>query len=199
MKPFFTENVFKPTLWWLFCLNFPILASTQTKQVYKTAVIAFYNCENFYDTLNDPLSRDDEFTANGEKHYTANIYADKLEKIATVIARIGTDAKIKNPDGPAIMGLAEIENKNVLNDLITHPLLRNRNYNYVHFDSKDERGVDVALLYNPKYFKVEESKPLFVKMRGYYYTRDILWVKGRLDGEIIHIYVNHWPSRIGGE
>ena len=199
MKTIFPKNVIKPTFQFLFCLTIPILASTQTKQVYKTAVIAFYNCENFYDTLNDPLSRDDEFTAKGERHYRSNIYFDKLDKIATVISKIGTDASIKNPDGPAIMGLAEIENKNVLNDLIAHPLLRNRKYNFVHFDSKDERGVDVALLYNPKYFKVEACKPLFVKMRGYYYTRDILWVKGSLDGETIHIYVNHWPSRIGGQ
>ncbi len=181
-----------------FCLLFSIV-SAQKKQLYKTAVIAFYNCENFYDTLNDPLSRDDEFTPAGEKHYTSKIYSDKLEKIATVISRIGRDESFKNPDGPAIMGIAEIENKNVLNDLIEHPLLKNRNYNYVHFDSKDERGVDVALLYNPKYFKVEASKPLFVKMPGYYYTRDILWVKGSLEGETIHIYVNHWPSRIGGQ
>ena len=69
--------------------------------------------------------------------------------------------------------------------------------------AKDARGVDVGLLYNPKYFKVENSKPLFVKLPGgakeAYYTRDVLWVKGKLDGETVHVYVNHWPSRLGGE
>ena len=73
----------------------------------------------------------------------------------------------------------------------------------VWYDSKDFRGIDVGLLYNPKYFKVIESNKLFVQLpsgsKDAYYTRDILWVKGNLDGEIVHIYVNHWPSRSGGE
>ncbi len=172
---------------------------TQKKQLYKTAIIAFYNCENFYDTIDDPLSRDEEFTLAGEKHYTQKMYADKLDKIATVISKIGADGNAANPDGPSIIGLAEIENKTVLNDIINHPSLKKRNYQIIHYDSKDERGIDVALLYNPAYFTVESSKALFIKMRGYYYTRDILWVKGKLDGETINIYVNHWPARTDAE
>ena len=95
------------------------------------------------------------------------------------------------------------ENDTVLNELVHHKLIAKRNYKIVHYDSKDARGIDVALLYNPKYFTVEASDKLFVQLPGgskdAYYTRDVLWVKGKLDGETIHIYVNHWPSRVGGE
>ncbi|MBS1641291.1 MAG: endonuclease/exonuclease/phosphatase [Bacteroidetes bacterium] len=173
------------------------------KQNYKVAVIAFYNLENFYDTVHNPMVNDVEFTPQGAKNYNSKIYFTKIERLATVLSGIGTDAAPANPDGPALIGVAEIENDTVLNDLIHHPLLIKRNYKFVHYDSRDARGVDVALLYNPKYFKVEESKPLFVKLPGNskdaYYTRDVLWVKGKLDGETIHVYVNHWPSRLGGE
>jgi predicted extracellular nuclease len=107
------------------------------------------------------------------------------------------------PDGPAILGVAEIENDTVLNDLIKETQLKKRNYQFVHYDSKDARGVDVGLLYNPTYFSVIASDKLFVSLptgsKDAYYTRDILWVKGKLNGELIHLYVNHWPSRSGGE
>ena len=107
------------------------------------------------------------------------------------------------PDGPAILGVAEVENDTVLNDLVRHKLIEKRNYKIVHYDSRDFRGIDVGLLYNPKYFIVEASDKLFVQLPGgskdAYFTRDILWVKGKLGGETIHIYVNHWPSRSGGE
>ena len=87
--------------------------------------------------------------------------------------------------------------------LFSNKLIEKRNYKIVHYDSKDARGVDVGLLYNPKYFTVEASDKLFVQLPGgskdSYFTRDILWVKGKLDGETIHVYVNHWPSRVGGE
>jgi hypothetical protein len=170
---------------------------------YKAAVIAFYNCENFYDTLNDPKTNDEEFTPHGERNYNSKIYWNKVEKLATVVSQIGADASPKIADGPAILGVAEIENDNVLNDLTHHPLLKERNYKFVHYDSKDIRGVDVALIYNPKYFTITDSKALFVKLpsgsKDSYYTRDVLWVRGKLDGEIVNVYVNHWPSRLGGE
>ncbi len=170
----------------------------QTK--YKVAVVAFYNLENLYDTIDNPKVNDDEFTPKGERSYNSAIYWNKIGKLASVIAQLGSET---TPDGPAILGVAEIENDTVLNDLINHPLLKKRNYKYVHYDSRDIRGVDVAMLYNPKYFTPEESKALFVRLPGgskdSYFTRDILWVKGKLDGETIHVYVNHWPSRLGGE
>lgn len=176
------------------------LDAQEAKQQYKMAVIGFYNLENFYDTLNNPMVNDEEFTPAGAKNYNGTIYWDKVDKLATVISQMGAD---KNPDGAAILGVAEIENDTVLKDLVQHKLLEKRKYRIVHYDSRDIRGVDVGLLYNPKYFTVETSNKLFVQLPGgskdAYFTRDILWVKGRLDGETIHVYVNHWPSRSGGE
>ncbi len=175
-----------------------------TKQNYKLAVAAFYNLENLYDTIDDPNTSDEEFTPKGERNYNGNIYWNKIDKLASVLSKLGTDdPKYPCPDGPAFIGVAEIENDSVLKDLVNHPSLKARNYQIVHYDCKDRRGVDVAFLYNPKYFKVLDSKSLFVNLpqgaKDAYYTRDVLWVKGEFDGEVIHIYVNHWPSRLGGE
>ena len=170
------------------------------KRNYTPAVISFYNLENLYDTVDNTMTNDEEFLPGGPRNYNSTIYYDKLGKLATVISQIGAEI---NPDGPAILGVAEVENDTVLNDLVRHKLIEKRKYKIVHYDSKDIRGVDVGLLYNPKYFTVEASDKLYVQLPGgakdAYYTRDILWVKGKLDGETIHIYVNHWPSRSGGE
>ncbi len=170
------------------------------RQQYKTAIIAFYNLENFYDTINNPIVNDEEFLPGSEKQYNSKVYETKIDHLAAVISQIGTDV---NPDGPALLGVAEIENDTVLNDLIHNPLLKNKNYRFVHYDSRDLRGIDVALLYNPKYFVVDTSSKLFVQIPGNgkeaYFTRDVLWVKGKLNGETIHVFVNHWPSRLGGE
>jgi hypothetical protein len=183
-----------------------VQSNAQDKQKinYKVAIVAFYNLENFYDTINDPLVDDEEFLPTGARNYNSEIYLNKVGKLASVISKIGTDDdKIPCPDGPAFMGVAEVENDNVLNDLVNHPLIKDRNYKIVHYDCRDRRGVDVGFLYNPKYFVVEDSKSLFVDLphgsKDAYFTRDVLWVKGKLDGETIHIYVNHWPSRLGGE
>jgi len=166
-----------------------VSVAAQVKQKYKLIVVAFYNLENYYDTVHNPAVNDMEFTPEGEKHYTSKIYWSKTKKLASVISKIGTDEQPATKDGPAIIGVAEIENDTVLNDLVHQPLLASRNYHFVHYDSRDPRGIDVALLYNPAYFKVEESKPLMVKIPGRprFLTRDILWVKGKLDGETIHI------------
>lgn len=170
------------------------------KKEYKSAVIAFYNLENLYDTVNNSMTNDEEFLPQGDRNYGTAIYLNKLTKLSTVISQIGTEL---NPDGPALLGVAEVENDTVLNDLVKQPAIAKRNYKIVHYDSKDFRGVDVGLLYNPKYFVVEASDKLFVQLPGgskdAYFTRDILWVRGKLDGETVHIYVNHWPSRSGGE
>jgi len=163
-------------------------------------VIAFYNLENLYDTVNNPMVSDDEFTPKGDKQYTEEIYKDKLVKLATVLNDIGMDySKL----GPAIIGVAEIENDTVLYDLTRHFLLRNKKLKIIHFDSKDARGVDVALLYNPTLFIPYTAAALVVTLPGrskeFAHTRDILYVQGNLAGELVHIYVNHWPSRRGGE
>lgn len=181
----------------LLAVNISLLAQ---KKDYKAVVIAFYNLENLFDTLDNTLINDEEFLPSGPRNYNSEIYFDKLNKLATVISQLGTEM---TPDGPAILGVAEVENDTVLNDLVRHKLIEKRNYKIVHYDSRDFRGIDVGLLYNPKYFIVEASDKLFVQLPGgskdAYFTRDILWVKGKLGGETIHIYVNHWPSRSGGE
>jgi hypothetical protein len=173
---------------------------SQQKQQMKLAIVGFYNLENLYDTIDNPIVNDEEFLPNGPKSYNSAVYTDKLTKLATVISQMGIE---KNPDGPALLGVAEIENDTVLKDLANHALLKRNNFQFVHYDSKDARGVDVALFYNPKYFVPEQSDKLFVQLPGgskdAYFTRDILWVKGKLDGETIYVYVNHWPSRSGGE
>jgi hypothetical protein len=170
------------------------------KKEFKPVVIGFYNLENLFDTLDNPSINDEEFLPSGPKNYHSGIYFDKLGKLATVISQMGSEI---SPDGPVLLGVAEVENDTVLEDLAREPLISKRNYQVVHYDSRDARGIDVGLLYNPKYFKVDTSARLFVQLPGgskdAYYTRDILWVKGKLDGEDIHIYVNHWPSRSGGE
>jgi|SRR6185436_13060983 len=166
---------------------------------YKVGVIGFYNLENLFDTIDGPHN-DDEFTPAGSNHYTPEIYLDKLGKLSNVISQIGTDI---TPDGLSIMGCAEIENESVLQDLINTPKLRKRNYKIVHYDSPDLRGIDVGLIYNPKYFTVKSSEPLFVELKGDdgvspYYTRDVLFVHGIYDGEPLYVFVNHWPSRRAG-
>ncbi|MGB3006819.1 MAG: endonuclease/exonuclease/phosphatase [Chitinophagaceae bacterium] len=176
------------------------IAAFSQKKEFKPIVISFYNLENFYDTINNPIVNDEEFLPDGPRNYSTDIYLNKVNKLANVISQIGVEI---NPDGPAILGVAEIENDTVLNDLVHQKLIEKRNYKIVHYDSKDIRGVDVGLLYNPKYFTVEASDKLFVHLpsgsKDAYFTRDILWVKGKLDGETVHVYVNHWPSRSGGE
>lgn len=167
---------------------------------YQVALIGFYNLENLYDTINDPGKNDEEFLPTGSNHYTSQVYMDKLGKLSEVISQIGTDI---TPDGLALMGCAEIENDTVLNDLCRMPKLASRGYKNVHYNSPDVRGVDVALLYNPKYFTPGFSEPLFVPLvepDGMpRYTRDVLYVEGKMLGEPVYIFVNHWPSRRGGE
>ena len=177
-----------------------ILNTTFTQSSsYRTAIIAFYNLENLYDTINQKDVQDDEFTPTGSKNYTPKVYREKLHNLSKVISEIGIEVNI---DGPAILGVAEIENRSVLEDFSHQQSIINRNYQIAHYDSKDERGVDVALLYNPKYFRVIKSRTLYVNIGregGKESTRDILWVNGLLHGEEINVFVAHWPSRRGGE
>lgn len=170
------------------------------KSTYHPALIGFYNLENFYDTVNNPMVDDEEFLPNSERHYNTRIFLDKVSRLASVISQMGVEV---NPDGLAILGVAEIENDTVLNILVNHKDLKARGMKIVHYNSPDVRGVDVGLLYNPKYFTPLYSAPLFVKLPGgskdSYFTRDVLYVKGLMDGDTIHVMVNHWPSRSGGE
>jgi hypothetical protein len=171
----------------------------QGKPSYKIACIGFYNFENLFDTLDTPDKSDTEFTPNGEMHYNTFIYTDKLAKLSDVVSQMGD----KTPDGVSVLGIAEIENRSVLEDFVKQPKIANRNYKIVWFDSPDKRGIDVAFIYQSKYFKPESFKQLPVTGRlengDTLWTRDILLMSGLYDGEPMHFMVGHWPSRRGGE
>ncbi|MEL6655049.1 MAG: endonuclease/exonuclease/phosphatase family protein [Bacteroidota bacterium] len=171
------------------------------EQSYKVGLIGFYNLENLFDTIDTPDVRDTEFTPAGSKNYDYRIYSEKLENMSRVISDMGTNL---SPDGVAILGVCEVENRDVLEDLVVQASIADRNYQIVHHDSPDERGIDVGLLYNPKYFTVTGSQahPLIIYEQdgtSRNFTRDVLVVGGEYDGDPMYILVNHWPSRSGGE
>lgn len=158
--------------------------------------IVSYNVENYFDPFNDSLKNDDEFTPDGARHWTWEKYKDKQKKIYKVLAAIG------GWEMPEIVGLCEIENRFVLEDLIKNTPLKFNNYDFVHFESPDLRGIDVAILYRKDKFKVLESKiyritfPWDTARK----TRDILHVKGITNfQDTLFIFMNHWPSRLGGQ
>jgi hypothetical protein len=185
----------------LIILLFPSLSILYGQNNFKAGIIAFYNLENLFDTINTPGVNDEEFTPEGPDKWTSERYWIKINHMAEAISRIGEDEGIKG--GPAILGVSEIENRAVLEDLVSQPLLKPSNYQIVHYDSPDLRGVDVALLYQPRYFSVLSSDSpelvLFNENGQRIYTRDQLVVTGIFDREQISIIVNHWPSRSGGE
>lgn len=159
----------------------------------STLSVVFYNVENLYDTKNDPQTDDDEFTPQGRIPWTEERFEKKLGNISQVLS------DISKPGLPDIVGLAEIENKFVLESLTKSEKLKSAAYNIVHFNSDDERGIDVAMLYNPKTFTVIQSLPLKVVLPDNDNTRDILYVKGKTTtGEVLNVFINHWPSRREG-
>ncbi len=165
---------------------------------YKAVAIGFYNLENLFDTDHDEGSADYTFLPHGDRAWTDAKYREKLSNMAFVISKIATDIV---PSGLSLLGVAEVENRGVLEDLLSQPSIADRHYGIVHYDSPDRRGIDVALLYNPAHFEVVRSRPVHVDLvtaEDTLYTRDILYVEGMLDGDRIHILVNHWPSRYGG-
>ncbi len=172
---------------------------TAQKPEYKISAIGFYNLENLFDTIDAPDIWDEEFTPNGSKVWNTSKYKEKLKNMAEVISRVATE---KSKDGLAILGVSEIENRTVLEDLVKQPAIAKRRYNIIHFDSDDFRGIDLGLLYQPKYFTPKSAKSIPVYLysgKERVFTRDILYVSGLMYGEMIHILVNHWPSRRGGE
>lgn len=173
----------------------------QEKKLFKIHTIAFYNLENLFDTINDPNKLDEFSPIMAIKANRGKTYKKKLQNMARVIADIGYEI---THNKPAIIGVSEIENREVLEDLVNDSLLRDANYGIVHFDSPDARGIDVGLLYQkklfvPVYTSKHELKIYDDANRKRIYTRDQLLVSGHLEGEMIHIIINHWPSRRGGE
>lgn len=174
-------------------------AEGRAQKNYQIGCIGFYNLENLFDTLDSPNTNDIDFTPQGEMRYNTKVYTEKMENLSKVVSMLGGES----PDGVAILGVAEIENRSVLEDFVKHPNIAKRNYQIVHFDSPDRRGIDAALIYNPKYFEVHNAKPLSVsgeiKPGDTLYTRDVILVSGLFMGEPLHVMVGHWPSRRGGE
>lgn len=161
--------------------------------------VAFYNTENLFDVFGDTTIYDDDFLPRAAKKWTRQRYEQKLLKLGSVISKIGFEST-KKP--PVLIGLAEVENDTVLQDLVKSKDLAPYHYGFVHFDSLDERGIDVALLYIKDEFRIETSKAFPIEMvedsgkRDF--TRDILLVTGFLNDSKIHVLVNHWPSRHEG-
>lgn len=160
----------------------------------KRYTVAFYNVENLFDTENDPFTSDDEFTPLGEKEWDDERYQKKIKNIGKVIKGIDADL-------PLLVGLCEVENEKVLLDLTNSKLLSKGEYGVVHYDSPDTRGIDVGLLYKKDFFKVLDTESLAVIFQNnpHVLTRDILYVKGIVNEEVIHLFVNHWSSRRKGE
>lgn len=181
----------------LISLLLPLVSAAQRDTPARSSVtVAFYNVENLFDTVDDPGTGDDEFLPASAKQWDARKYNKKLKDIA------GTLGSLNKTELPGLIGLAEVENRKVLEDLIKESPLRRGKYEIVHFDSPDERGIDVALLYRPDEFTVVESRTIAISFAfdPEDRTRDILYVRGQLDdGKIYHVYVNHWPSRAGTE
>ncbi len=154
--------------------------------------IAWWNVENLFDTRDDPHTNDDEFTPRGEMHWTRYKLDSKLNGIYKTLVMM---------DLPDVVGLAEVENKYVLRELCQGTPLAQVPYRYVHYDSPDRRGIDVALIYRTDRFTVTASRPISVSdSTTGFYTRDILLVEGvTAEGDSLCLLLNHWPSKRGGD
>lgn len=173
--------------------------SQKSPSLSQSFTIAFYNTENLFDIYNDRSKHDRDYLPNSERRWTKKRYQNKLDKIGLAISKIGL---AETGNLPSIIGLAEVENGKVIRDLLETSYLKNTPYSFVHFNSKDERGMDVALIYNNTDFTVTHSEIYAIQFErpegGDDFTRDILLVTGMLKGETISVLVNHWSSRREG-
>ncbi len=172
-------------------------ASAQTKL--NGYAVGFYNLENLFDYTHDEGKNDYEFLPDGSYHWNEMKYTHKLHNMARVLSEMGTD---KIPDGCAFIGVSEVENAHCLTDLVAQPALKARGFKFCHIEGPDRRGVDCALLYNPKYFTVKDVKlvPYVPELAkdSTFKTRGFLTVSGELADEHVTVIVCHWPSRFKG-
>ena len=161
-------------------------SDTLYPQKSKHLRVSFWNVENLFDLDNDPDKNDDEFAINGRKNVTTDIYDLKLKNCGEVLKDLNAD----------ILGICEVENRFMLEEL--NRVYTNRDYSITHYDSPDSRGIDCALLYDEKVFKLLESRPIENILPGNVPTRDIVYVKGSYHDQVLHVFVNHWPSNYGG-
>ncbi|MBQ8672695.1 MAG: endonuclease/exonuclease/phosphatase family protein [Bacteroides sp.] len=175
-------------------LLLPVVLTVAQRKPYK---VVFYNVENLFDTVDDPDTHDEEFTPQGPKAWTQEKYQKKLGNIERVLF----DIAAINKDYPVVIGLSEIENRNVLEDLVVMKKMAPADYRIIHHDSPDARGVDVAFFYRPDVFKLEGEKAFKTSITSVenFRTRDILTMWGKIEGEDFLFMVAHWPSRLGGK
>lgn len=178
-------------------MRFPFFKKKTKKQRYT---VAFYNLENLFDPKRNSKILDKDYTPDGAKKWTVERYQRKLAKLAKTIVNIGEK---DHPYPPALIGVAEAENNSVLTALLHTDPMDDLDYGFIHFDSPDERGIDTGLIYRKRFFKVLHSEPLVLLVDNpggvRDTTRDILYVKGELNKELVHVFVNHWPSRREGD
>ena len=192
----------------LILLLFLLVASGVDAQQRKEYVMGFYNLENLFDIYDDPVKNDEEYLPDGKNKWTEVKYRKKLQNMAKVIRSMKEDNGVWH----SVLGVSEIENRLVLEDLVIEPQIAEANYQIIHYDGPDRRGVDVALLYKPEDFKYIESESIPFTFEGSsidflmdkqqqddFRTRDILMVHGLVGGEHFAIYVAHLPSRAGGK
>lgn len=163
----------------------------------KPHMVLFWNLENLFDIYDDPETRDDEFTPEGVRAWNEVKYGKKLANIERVIFDIAAIQR----NYPAVIGVSEIENRMVLEDLVMQPKLKGANYRICHYDSPDARGVDVAFLYRADIFKLKGSDNIKLEVPGLdnFRTRDLVVMWGDIEGEPFYFLVSHWPSRLGGK
>lgn len=178
-------------------VSFCAVAQKSDKKVMVLGV-AFYNLENLFDTINANGSYDLEFSPNGARQWNGDKYWKKIRNMSYAISQMTTKT---TPMGPAIIGVSEIENKSVLDDLVRAEAIKKWQLQVIHHDSPDRRGVDVGLLYNPRFFRPLNVTNHTLRIDGYpeFRTRDQMCVYGLLAGEKVAVIVNHWPSRLGGQ
>lgn len=181
-----------------FCAGLSAQDNQAQKKKYQVFGVAFYNLENLFDTINNNGKYDLEFSPRGSRQWDGKKYWSKINNLATAISAMTTQT---TPNGPAIIGVSEIENRSVLDDLVKAEPIRRWMLQVVHHDSPDRRGVDVGLLYNPRLFKVLDVTNHRLVIPGYaeFRTRDQMCVTGILGGDTVSVIVNHWPSRLGGQ
>lgn len=199
----------KKTVFVLAALLLLALPRTANAQKPRSYVIGFYNLENLFDTYHDEGQNDYEYLPDGANEWTEDKYEKKLKNMARVIA----DMKKDNGAWHAVLGVSEVENRHVLDDLVNEPAIAEANYQIVHYDSPDRRGVDCALFYRPNIFNYITSEAIpftfdnsridwsqwTQEEKDAFRTRDVLMVRGTIDGEMFAFFVCHLPSRLGGK
>ncbi len=170
------------------------IACNQDSKINPPYTVVFYNVENLFDTINNPNKFDEEFTPDSHREWNTERYFKKLDDLSKVIY------SIDSINLPVLVGVSEVENDIVLNDLVSQELLRKANYQIVWEEGDDFRGIDCALLFNPAVFTLNFYKyiPVLCPVEPEFVTRDILYVEGNMHNELFHIFVMHWPSRRGG-